>query len=232
MMKGSGAANYAVSRLGTLVYIPRAIGEALPAPSLVWVDWSGHEEKTRLPPGGFGPPRLSPDNTRLAITVFYPDPDIAVWDFAREALKQLTFASGTDSMPLWAPDGQRIIFMSDRERTGVYNFYSQAADGTGDAEQLTRSSNKQWPTSIHGTHLFGFELPGVMVVRLANPATACSLNHAARSMASAAMGPLPASVSSCLRVASRRSHPTVVISPISRMNPGRGSRLTCDHSRT
>ena len=79
IMKGSGAANYAVSRLGTLVYIPRAIGEALPAPSLVSVDRIGHEEKTRLPPAVYCPPRLSPDNTRLAITVFDPYPDITVW---------------------------------------------------------------------------------------------------------------------------------------------------------
>ena len=62
-------------------------------------------------------------------------------------------------MPLWAPDSQRIIFMSDRERNWVFNFYSQAADGTGDAERLTWSNDKQWPTSIHWTHLFVSNYP-------------------------------------------------------------------------
>ena len=60
-------------------------------------------------------------------------------------------------MPVWTPDGRRIIFMSDR--AGVLNLYSQAADGTGTVERLTTSANPQWPTSIapDGTRVFGFD---------------------------------------------------------------------------
>jgi serine/threonine-protein kinase len=47
---------------------------------------------------------------------------------------------------VWTPDGKRIIFESNR--TGVFNLYSQAADGTGVAEPLTKSPNAMWPHSI------------------------------------------------------------------------------------
>ena len=60
-------------------------------------------------------------------------------------------------MPLWTPDGRRIIYMS--ARTGVPNLYSQAVDGGGVVDRLTTSANPQWPTSItrDGARLFGFE---------------------------------------------------------------------------
>ena len=43
-----------------------------------WVNRKGHEEKTNAPPGGTVPRALSPDNTRLAITVGDPDIEIAI----------------------------------------------------------------------------------------------------------------------------------------------------------
>jgi serine/threonine-protein kinase len=64
-------------------------------------------------------------------------------------------------MPMWTPDGRRIIYMS--ARSGVPNIYSQAVDGSGvggsTVDRLTTSDTPQWPTSISrdGTRLFGFE---------------------------------------------------------------------------
>jgi serine/threonine-protein kinase len=79
-----------------------------------------------------------------------------------------------NGLPVWTPDGRRIIFMSDR--TGILNLYSQAADGAGSAERLTTSANSQWPTSItpDGTRLFGFDTQpkratGVIEVPLTGP---------------------------------------------------------------
>jgi Tol biopolymer transport system component len=37
----------------------------------------------------------------------------------------LTFSPGVDAMPMWTPDGRRIIYVS--ARSGVPNIYSQAA---------------------------------------------------------------------------------------------------------
>jgi serine/threonine-protein kinase len=157
-MKPTGAANYAVSRPGTLVYMPGGTAEQTPMRSLVWVDRQGHEERLKTPLRAYGPPRVSPDGTRLAISILdQRNTEIWIWNFAGETLRRLTFAPAMDGLAVWTPDSRRIIFMSDR--TGVLNLYSQAADGTGSVDRLTTSANPQWPTSItpDGTWLAAFD---------------------------------------------------------------------------
>ena len=132
MMKPSGAANYAVSRPGTLVYMTP--GASVPDDAAV--ARVGRPEGTRGTDQGaaarlFGRHALSPDGTRVAVVINDQESaDIWIWDFARETLRRLTFDPGGDGMPVWTPDGRRIIFMSNR--AGVPNLYAQAADGTGD----------------------------------------------------------------------------------------------------
>jgi eukaryotic-like serine/threonine-protein kinase len=157
MMKPSGAANYSVSRTGTIVYTPAGAVASTPITSLVWVDRTGHEEPIGAPPREYGPPRLSPDGTRVAVGILDEgNAEIWIWDVARKKLTRLTFSPGMDGLPVWTPDGRRIIFMSDR--MGTLNLYSQAADGSGTVDRLTTSNYRQWPSSImfDGTRLFGF----------------------------------------------------------------------------
>ena len=158
MIKPTGAANYAVSRQGTLFYVPGGVSVQMSPRSLVWVDRKGHEEPINAPPRPYGSPRISPDGTRLLLGITDQESnDIWIWDLERETLRRLTFAPGSDSLARWTPDGRRIIFTSDR--AGVLNLYSQAADGTGAAERLTTSANQQFPSSISpdGTLVVGFE---------------------------------------------------------------------------
>ena len=147
MIKPTGAANYAVSRQGTLFYVPGGVSVQRSPRSLVWVDRKGHEEPINAPLRPYGAPRISPDGTRLLLGITDQESnDIWIWDLERETLRRLTFAPGSDSLALWTPDGRRIIFTSDR--AGVLNLYSQAADGTGAADRLTTSANQQFPSSI------------------------------------------------------------------------------------
>ncbi len=158
MTKPAGAANYAVSLTGTLVYMPGGTVAQTTPRSLVWVDRKGHEEQIKAPLRAYGTPRLSPDGTRLAVEVYDQNADIWIWDFARETLRRLTFDTSGDGMSVWTPDGRQIIYESSR--AGVPNVYKQAADGTGLAERLETSVTPQWPTSItpDGTCVVGFEL--------------------------------------------------------------------------
>ncbi len=159
MMKPTGAANYAVSRTGTLVYIGAGMSEMTAPRALLWVDRKGHEEPTGAPLRAYGTPRLSPDGTRIAAEVYDQRTDIWIWDFARETLRRLTFDSSGNGMSVWTPDSRQIIFESGR--AGMPSVYTQAADGTGTADRLSTSATPQWPTSItpDGTWIAGFDQP-------------------------------------------------------------------------
>jgi serine/threonine-protein kinase len=144
----TGAAQYTVSRTGALAYIggEATAGAEQVLRTLVWVDRRGHEETVAAPPRSYVSLKLSPDGTTIALDARDQENDIWTFDIARHTLTRLTTDRGVDGFPLWIPDGRRIIFESNR--TGSFNLYSQAADGTGVAEQLTKSQNQVWPYSI------------------------------------------------------------------------------------
>jgi len=137
---GFGAGDFALAADGTLVYVD--IGDSVGASSrtMVWVDRAGKEEPIAAPPRAYEHPRLSPDGTRLALASTDQESDIWIWDLQRTTLTRLTNDPGRDYLPLWMPNGRRIVFSSDR--AGQTSLWWQAADGTGAAEQLTTGTTQ------------------------------------------------------------------------------------------
>ncbi|MGQ0736235.1 MAG: protein kinase domain-containing protein [Acidobacteriota bacterium] len=127
-----GNAHYALSANGTLVYIPGAVQEA--RGSLVWVDWAGVATPLPTPVRGFEIPRISPDGTRIALTIREGDSDVWIVETARGALTRMTHEAGEDHSVAWSPDGQRIAYSSTR--AGQSLMMVMRADGSGSAEQL------------------------------------------------------------------------------------------------
>jgi Tol biopolymer transport system component len=75
-------------------------------------------------------------------------------DFPRGTLMKMTSDPAYDRYPIWTPDGQHIIFASDR--SGVANLFRQAANGTGAADRLTdadRSNLVPFTMSPDGRHV-------------------------------------------------------------------------------
>jgi serine/threonine-protein kinase len=144
-LRGVGVGNFAISKTGTLVYLP-GDAQAEPPRSLVWVTRQGREEPIDAPQRAYSVPRLSPDGLRLALQITDQENDIWIWDLTRHTLTRLTFDPAIDTLPVWTPDGTRIVFNSTR--SGVQNLYRQAADGTGSVERLTTTGNPQFPFSI------------------------------------------------------------------------------------
>jgi hypothetical protein len=175
-MAATGAANFAVSRQGTLVYVPGSGVSATTTRSLAWVNRQGREKAIDAPPRAYTVARLSPDGTRIALDIRDQENDIWVWHLGRRTLTRLTFDAGTDTEPVWSPDGRRIIFSSTR--SGAPNLYVQSADGTGVVERLTTSPTAQYATSItpDGKDLLGYEVtstgPDVVLFHLDAPAKA------------------------------------------------------------
>ena len=117
---------------------------------LVWVDRQGREEPLPLPVRHYYLPRLSPDGRQVAVEVHQDKPDIWVVDIGTGDSRQVTLEGG-NRFPLWSPDGQRILFSSDRHQETPEGFfadhdvYSKAADGSGEAQRLTFGEHNHGP---------------------------------------------------------------------------------------
>jgi serine/threonine protein kinase len=112
---GSFRGAFSVSSTGVLAY--RSIAET----QLAWYDRAGRPFGSINPPGPFANPALSPDEQRIAVGRLDSDTGTSdIWVIDANGLSApLRFTNGVapDEMPLWSPDGSRIVFKS---RTGVY----------------------------------------------------------------------------------------------------------------
>ena len=129
----TGAAQFSVSRDGTLVYVPGSsrAGDL----RLVWVDHEGEEETLVVPRASYVRPRVSPEGLRVVAQIREGGTS-AIWiaDAARNTLSLVTSEGASDESPIWTPDGQHVVFASDRD--GGWGFYQKSADGTGVVERL------------------------------------------------------------------------------------------------
>jgi serine/threonine-protein kinase len=137
----SGAANFAVSREGTLVYVPGRAGLSVLGllRALVWVDRQGGEEPLTVPPRPYADARISPDGQRAAFEISDQNDDIWTLDFARGALTRQTFESAEEETPRWSPDGTWLAYSATRgaQRT----VFRRRADGSGTDEPLWTAQN-------------------------------------------------------------------------------------------
>ena len=135
---------FSVSRSGTLAYLG-ATENASEYP-VVWVDRQGRTTPLWTEPGEYGRPRLSPDGTRVALTVHDDDNvDLWVYDIQRGVATRVTTDEGVDDDQVWSPDGEYLAFQSDREQPP--SVYRVRADGSGDVERLTSGEYPSLPES-------------------------------------------------------------------------------------
>ena len=132
--KASGAVDFDLAHDGSLVYIggdDQVGGGRTP----VWVDRQGREEPVGLPSRFYMMPRLSPDGTRLALGIVDPEnTDVWLSELGRGTLSRLTTGPASDWSPLWTPDGERVVFASNR--AGVWELFWKDPDGTEEPERL------------------------------------------------------------------------------------------------
>jgi Tol biopolymer transport system component len=136
---------FSASTNGILVY--RSGGEE-PYGRAMWFDRQG---KALGAAGEAGVPKgltISPDGAQAAICLDKPGliaTDVWLLDSARGAKTRFTFGQGLNVQPVWSPDGDKIVYASNRD--GVYDIYQKAASGAKNEELLLKSSDAKFPTS-------------------------------------------------------------------------------------
>jgi len=126
MTPESRSAQFAISSDGSLAYIPVVTRSTELRP--VWVDKQG--KVYPLPaatPRNYGNARISPDGKRAAFDIRDGrSSDIWIYDLIRHTLNPLT-SDGSSVFPVWAPDGESVLFGS--YRAGKPQFFRQSMAG-------------------------------------------------------------------------------------------------------
>jgi serine/threonine protein kinase/Tol biopolymer transport system component len=123
-----------------------AFGRVGDRSELNWLDRSGRPIGT-LASGRFVDFRLSPDGGMVAVAEVERDSglsDVYVHDLQRGGRMRLTFEQATDASPIWSPDGQSVLFRSNRE--SAHDLYRRSRARL-DERAVLRSVLGKYPTS-------------------------------------------------------------------------------------
>ena len=129
-----------------------------PSGTLAWRSGTGNRSqllwfnRTGQNVGAFGAladfnvqsPELSPDGKRAAVSRgAFGVRDIWLQESTRAG--RFTFHPADDVIPIWSPDGVRVVFASNRK--GVLDLYQKPADGSGSEQLLLQSAEAKWPNA-------------------------------------------------------------------------------------
>ena len=134
-----GVAHAALSGNGTLVY-----RSGITAAQVLLADMSGGTRVLIAEPRAYAYARFSPDGGRLALAIGSgASSDIWIHDLASHVTTRLTTEGAANDRPEWTPDGQRVLFRSERG-SGSYSLWWQPADFSGPAELLLKANRDIW----------------------------------------------------------------------------------------
>ena len=131
----NGTLEFAVSESGALAYVPGGENER----NVMWVSRNGTETPVDSTwAGDFSDVALSPDGSRLAITISGSDGS-SVWvkRLPNGSLTRLTL-KGLSERPMWTPDGRTVAYLATRN--GKHTAWMRRADGSNDEQPVNRKA--------------------------------------------------------------------------------------------
>ncbi|MFN7936898.1 MAG: protein kinase [Bryobacteraceae bacterium] len=133
-----GLGYFGVSQNGVLAFRTALEQGTSTGSQLAWWDREGKELATIGPAGRFIGLTLSPDGKQLVTPQTDNSGKRNLWlmDVARQIPNRFTFDSAVDDFPVWAPDGKKVVFGSERGSLGVRRLYWKDAGGSANEELL------------------------------------------------------------------------------------------------
>ncbi|MBZ5696531.1 MAG: protein kinase [Acidobacteriia bacterium] len=116
---------------------------------LSWFDRTGNIVTAFGDVGVYRSLAMSPDGQRVAFERVdlqnAGNRNIWLYEFARGVTTRFTFDLSWNSNPIWSPDGDRIMFLSNR--TGVFDLYQKTSNLAGEDQVLFKSNEFKNPSS-------------------------------------------------------------------------------------
>jgi Tol biopolymer transport system component len=133
-----GAALFSVSDGGTMLFA-RGVPERRSLTRMQWFDREGHALGVVGEADAHTTVQISHQGTQVIAAVGDPE-EIWIHDLERGTATRFTFDPGSDSSPVWSPDGKRVLFQSTRlipgQRYRPFNLFVKETSGLGEAELL------------------------------------------------------------------------------------------------
>ena len=128
---------------------------------IVWLDRTGKQLQSASPPGVYDDFRLAADERRIVFgRSESSNSDIWVLDMLRGVTSRLTSDPATDNLPIWSPDGLRVLFPS--RRSGAFDLYIEPATGAAQEKLLIKMGTPNgWGTDwSQDGNLILYQRPG------------------------------------------------------------------------
>jgi Tol biopolymer transport system component len=122
-----GRATFSVSNDNVLL-AQNGTGDSLSR--LEWFDRNGKEVGAVGKPDVFANVDLAPNGKSLAVDktdMGNRNSDVWIYNLQGESTTRMTFDPAIDAMPVWSPDGMRVVFASSRKKT--FDLYLKTTDG-------------------------------------------------------------------------------------------------------
>jgi serine/threonine protein kinase len=117
------------------------------ASQFLWFNRQGQEIGTPLKPGIYGNMMLSPNGKTVASDTTDPasqNTDIWTYDLDTQSAKRLTLDPAIDSVPIWSPDGTRMVFASNRGV--IFDLYLKDTNGAQEEKSIPQDGPDRFPS--------------------------------------------------------------------------------------
>ncbi len=117
------------------------------ASQFLWFNRKGQEIGVPLTPGIYGNLTLAPDGKSVASDTTDPasqNTDIWTYDLESQSARRLTFDPAIDSVPIWSPDGRRMVFASNRGVT--FDLYLKDTNGAQEETHISQEGPDRFPS--------------------------------------------------------------------------------------